>query len=196
MKRTLLAIALASAASIAGADEYFDPVIVEHVDGYRLVENCTPPTSAPECAGFHAMIRQSFSDQEIAMLFGSATANPAYRTSYSQLRERYDNLVRYVEDNGAVPVPAVSVGTIDTIPVVPVYEDTAYYDGEAPRYEDSDTYYDDDAPVEPRDDDAVILDDDPDAAVLKPARGDLYPNTSPDATVVYYDDNVVASSNP
>jgi hypothetical protein len=184
MKRTLLALALVSTTGLAGADEYLEPVIVEHVDGYHVVEYCTPPTAALECAGFHAMIRQSFSDREIAMLFGSATANPAYRTSYDRVRERYDNLVRYVEDNGVVP--AVGVGTIETIPAAPaIGEPAAYY------YED--TY------VEPArsdaviDDDAVYIDaDDPDAALLRTPGSDLYPNADPDSDVVYYDDNTLA----
>src|SRR5262249_43195123 len=92
MKRTLLVIALCAAAAYAGGqeDETLAPVIVQgYVDGARVVEDCTPPTGAPECAAFHALIRQHFSDREIGMLFGGATAYPEYRTSYSSVRERY-----------------------------------------------------------------------------------------------------------
>jgi hypothetical protein len=180
MKRTLFAIALGAIAGSSAAQETLEPVIVEHVDGYWIAENCQPPSSAPECAGFHEMIRQHFSDREIGMLFGAATAYPEYRTSYSQVRERYDNLVRYVEDNGAVPVASVSVGTIDAIPPAPaVYEETATTYSEPVR---SDVVVDDG--------NAVIVSDDPDAVILsRRSAGDLYPNSNPTERVVYYDDD-------
>jgi hypothetical protein len=177
MKRTLLAIALCSACAgyaVAQDEEVLAPVVVEHVDGYRIVENCTPPASAPECASFHALIRQHFSDREIGMLFGAATAYPEYRTSYDSVRERYDNLVRYVEDNG---VPALA--TVDE-PITVIQEpprDVVY--SRAPIEDRSDVI---------NDDDAVILDDDPDENVLTTTS-----LTDPDYTsgdeVVYYDDD-------
>jgi hypothetical protein len=155
MKRTLLVLSLCAACAgyaVAQDEEVLSPVIVEHVDGYRIVENCTPPADAPECAGFHALIRQHFSEREIGMLFGAATAYPEYRTSYSSVRERYDNLVRYVEDNG---VPAVTT----------TYYEPAAYIGSRP----AEVLY----PSEPvrrdvfvNDDAAVIVSDDPDAAIL------------------------------
>jgi len=187
MKRTLLALAFFSAAGYAGAQETLEPVIVDHVDGYWIAENCQPPSSAPECAGFHEMIRQHFTDREIGMLFGAATAYPEYRTSYSQVRERYDNLVRYVEDTGVIPVASVSVGTIDTIPPPPVvYEQTTTTYSEPIRND-----------VVVNDADAVIVNDDPDAVLLNPAPSDdLYPNSPATTTtttttrrVVYYDDD-------
>ncbi len=178
MKRTLLAIALCSACAgyaVAQDEEVLAPVIVEHVDGYRLVENCTPPASAPECAGFHELIRQHFSDREIGMLFGAATSYPEYRTSYDSVRERYDNLVRYVEDNG---VPALA--TVDqpiTVIQQPPRGDVVYRS--APVHDRS---------VVVDDGNAVIVDDDPDANVLTTTS-----LTDPDDTngdqVVYYDDD-------
>jgi len=183
MTRTLLAAAALSVAGYAAAQETLEPVIVDHVDGYWIAQNCTPPASAPECAGFHEMIRQHFTDREIGMLFGAATAYPEYRTSYSQVRERYDNLVRYVEDNGVIPVASVSVGTIDTIPAAPVVyrETTTTYSEPAQAYAEplrSDIVVDDS--------NALVVEDDPDAVILSRRSDDLYPNSDPDA--VYYDD--------
>lgn len=181
MKRTLFAIALGAIAGSAAAQETLEPVIVEHVDGYWIAENCQPPSSAPECAGFHEMIRQHFTEREIGMLFGAATAYPEYRTSYSQVRERYDSLVRYVEDNGVIPVASVSVGTIDAIPPPPVvYEQTTTTS--EPVRSDADVVVDDGS--------AVIVADDPDAVTLsRRSAGDLYPNSNPSERVVYYDDD-------
>jgi len=177
MKRTLLAIALCTACAgyaIAQDEVVLAPVIVEHVDGYRIVENCTPPASAPECAGFHEMIRQSFSEREIGMLFGAATSYPEYRTSYNSVRERYDNLVRYVEDNG---VPAVA--TVDQ-PITVIQEPPreVVYRSTVPA----------DRTVVVNDGNAVIVDDDPDAAVLTTTSltDDLDANGD---EVVYYDDD-------
>lgn len=175
MKRTLLAAALLSTAGFAAAQEPLAPVVVEGVDGRYLVENCTPPTAAPECAPFHQMIRDNFSDREIAALFGAASAAPEQLSNYSRLRERYDNLVAFVAEHG-VPVASVSVGTIDAIPADVVYDDAAYVEP-AP------------AEVVVHDDDAIVVGDDPDAAVLQAgARSDLYPNADRDGDYVYDDD--------
>ncbi len=152
MKRTLLALSLCAACAgyaVAQDEEVLSPVIVEHVDGYRIVENCTPPADAPECAGFHALIRQNFDEREIGMLFGAATSYPEYRTSYWSVRERYDNLVRYVEDNG---VPAVVAAAY----YEPVQAPVAIYQGEPIRHD-----------VIVNDENAVIVNDDPDAVVLQ-----------------------------
>jgi hypothetical protein len=152
MKRTLLALSLCAACAgyaVAQDEEVLSPVIVEHVDGYRIVEHCTPPADAPECAGFHALIRQNFDEREIGMLFGAATSYPEYRTSYSSVRERYDNLVRYVEDNGVPPVVAAAY-------YEPVQATVAIYQGEPIRHD-----------VIVNDENAVIVDDDPDVVVLQ-----------------------------
>jgi hypothetical protein len=152
MKRTLLALSLCAACAgyaVAQDEEVLSPVIVEHVDGYRIVEHCTPPADAPECAGFHALIRQNFDEREIGMLFGAATSYPEYRTSYSSVRERYDNLVRYVEDNGVPPVVAAAY-------YEPVPAPVAIYQGEPIRQD-----------VIVNDENAVIVDDDPDVVVLQ-----------------------------
>ena len=186
MKRALLAIALCAACAgyaVAQDEEVLAPVIVEHVDGYRIVENCTPPASAPECAGFHALIRQHFSDREIGMLFGAATAYPEYRTSYNSVRERYDNLVRYVEDNG---VPAVAV-IGEPISVVPAPPANIVYEEDMPVHR---TVVIDDRR-------AVVVDDDPDAALLngQAPLSDEPENMNADE-VVYYDDHDVRTPRP
>jgi hypothetical protein len=154
MKRTLLAIALLSVVAAAGAqdDETLAPVIVERIDGYWAVNNCTPPSSAPACASFHALIRQNFTEREIGMLFGAATAYAEYRTSYDSVRERYQNLVWYVEDNGVPPLSEIGAPLSDEVE----YEDTPVAYGTPER-----------GNVVVRDDDAVILDDDQDSAVLR-----------------------------
>jgi hypothetical protein len=178
MKRTLFAIAISVATiGYASAQAYDDqvlaPVIVEHVDINRLVQNCTPPQAAPECASFHELIRQSFTEREIGMLFGAATAYPEYRTSYSSVRERYESLLRYVEDHG---LPAVAM-VDEPVPVVvatqtpAVYEDTRTVTYGVPSGQT-----------------AVIRTDDPDAEILNGQRAwddDEYV----DDEVVYYDDD-------
>jgi len=180
MKRTLLALSLCAACAgyaVAQDEEVLSPVIVEHVDGYRIVEHCTPPADAPECAGFHALIRQNFDEREIGMLFGAATSYPEYRTSYSSVRERYDNLVRYVEDNG---VPPVAVNYYEPYGVVRSQPANVAYDDQPIRND-----------VIVNDGDAVIVNDDPDAQLLNgtslpPPDEDDYPNKD---QVVYYDDD-------
>lgn len=177
MKRTLLAIALSVAAvGYAGAQDYDDqvlaPVVVEHVDIDRLVENCTPPAAAPGCASFHAMIRQNFSEREIGMLFGAATAYPEYLTSYSAVRERYDAMLRYIEDHG---LPVVAVDQPVTI-VRPPPEAPAAFEDDSVRHDDA------------RFDRVRVLDDDPDAVILsrQTVRDDGDDN---DDEVIYYDDD-------
>jgi hypothetical protein len=167
MKRTVCAFAVATACAgyaVAQDEEVLSPVIVEHVDGYRIVENCTPPADAPECAGFHALIRQNFDEREIGMLFGAATSYPEYRTSYSSVRERYDNLVRYVEDNGVPAIAATYYGPAP--PAITVYE-------REPVRNDV-IVNDQGVPVVVNDEDAILVDDDPDAIVLRrpPTTGD------------------------
>ena len=182
MKRTLFAVATSLAtmgyacAEVVYEDQVLAPVIVEHVDVNRLVQNCTPPQSAPECASFHELIRQSFTEREIGMLFGAATSYPEYRTSYNSVRERYESLLRYVEDHG---LPAVTM--VDepvafmTAPTPAVYEDTrtvSYGYGNGI----------------PSNQTAVIRSDDPDVEVLNGqpvVDGDEYL----DDEVVYYDDD-------
>jgi hypothetical protein len=123
-----------------------------------------------------APIRQNFSEREIGMLFGAATAYPEYRTSYSSVRERYDNLVRYVEDNG---VPPVAVNYDEPYVVVRGRPANVAYDDQPIRND-----------VIVNDDHAVIVNDDPDAQLL---NGTLLPapdedDYANDDEVVYYDD--------
>jgi hypothetical protein len=155
-------------------DQVLAPVIVEHVDVARLVQNCTPPAAAPECAGFHALIRQSFSEREIGMLFGAATAYPEYRTSYNSVRERYESLLRYVEDHGLPAVAMVDEPIRVVRPVTPaVYEDTGTVTYGIPSGQN-----------------AVIRNDDPDAELLngQPVWDDDE-DANDDEVVYYYDDD-------
>jgi hypothetical protein len=101
------------------------------------------------------LIRQNFDEREIGMLFGAATSYPEYRTSYSSVRERYDNLVRYVEDNGVPAVAAAYYG--------PAQQPVAVYQGEPVRHD----VIVNDQDVLVNDEDAVLLDDDPDVVVLR-----------------------------
>lgn len=80
------------------------PVVVEHYDGARVVADCEPPNSAPECAYYHQLLRENFSPHELALLFGPATAQPDYRTSYSFAREHYAAFLQDIAENG-LPVP-------------------------------------------------------------------------------------------
>lgn len=173
MKRTLLAIAISVAAmghacAQAHEDQVLAPVVVERVDVARLVQDCTPPAAAPGCASFHALIRQSFSEREIGMLFGAATAYPEYRTSYNSVRERYESLLRYIEDNGLPVVAMVDEPVRVVRPTPAVYEDARYGTPSGQR--------------------AVIRSDDPDAELLngQPAWDD---DEDVNDEVVYYDDD-------
>lgn len=120
MKKTLFALAatalIGAAGSAAAATVYVDdddasalpPVVVEHYDGARVVADCTPPNDAPDCAYYHALLRENFSPHELALLFGPATSFADYRTSYSFAREHYAQFLADIEENG-LPVPAAPV---------------------------------------------------------------------------------------
>ena len=189
MKRTLLALALCAAAGYAGAqddDIVLAPVIVQGDDGYRIVEACTPPAAAPECSGFHALIRANFSEREIGMLFGAATSYPEYRTSYSSVRERYDDLVNYVEDYG-VAYALANYGQPITV-VAPGSTTVVYAPPPAPvTYEETTTTIDDG--------NAVIAPDDPDVGVLHTTYATSRP-VDDDDVVYYYDANGVLRWRP
>ena len=108
MKKLILATALGTFAAIASAqDETLAPVVVEHIDGSRIVADCTPPNDAPRCAYFHQLIRENFSPHEIELLFGPATAYMDYRTNYSFAQEHYASFLRDIEEN-AMPVPVAA----------------------------------------------------------------------------------------
>jgi len=105
MKRTALAILLCMAAnSIWAEEDTLQPIVVERINGHRVITDCSPPNDAPPCSAFHALIRQNFTTREIGMLFGAATAYQEYPTGYSFARERYANLLRDIEEYG-MPVP-------------------------------------------------------------------------------------------
>jgi hypothetical protein len=102
------AIAL-SAASIASASEDaqspLGQVTVRHSSPAAVsskhsaqISDCTPPNSADVCAAFHVEVRRNFNSREIGMLFGSATAYPESRGSYSKVAERYENFVRNYDE--------------------------------------------------------------------------------------------------
>jgi len=183
MKRTLFAIAISLAtmgyasAEVVYEDQVLSPVIVEHMDVSRLVQNCTPPQSAPECASFHELIRQSFTEREIGMLFGAATSYPEYRTSYNSVRERYDSLLRYVEDHGLPTVAMVD----EPVPVIVATQTPAVY-------EDTRTVTYGYGNGIPSNQTAVIRSDDPDVEVLN-GQPVLDDDEYVDDEVVYYDDD-------
>ena len=111
MKRTLLAIALGTAAVCAFAQGAYDdedqtlaPVVVEHANIDHLIFACEPPNGAAECANFHELIRENFSPREIGMLFGGSTAYADYRTSYDVTRARYLAFLQDLQENG-MPIP-------------------------------------------------------------------------------------------
>jgi len=101
MKSTLLALALCTAAGVACAQEQtLAPVVVERVDGSRIIVDCAPPNASRSCANFHELIRQNFSEREIGMLFGAATAYPEYSSSYDDVRARYVAFLQNIQDDG------------------------------------------------------------------------------------------------
>ena len=193
MKRTLLSLALCAAAGYAGAqdaDTTLAPVIVEGVDGYRIVEDCTPPADAPECSGFHALIRANFNEREIGMLFGAATSYPEYRTSYSSVKERYDDLVNYVEDYG-VAYALAHYGQPITV-VAPESTTVVYAPAPAPvPYEETTIT----TTTTIDDGNAVIPAEDPDATVLRTTYART-PVGNDDDVVYYYDENGVLRWRP
>ncbi|MBS0582785.1 MAG: hypothetical protein JSS42_06760 [Proteobacteria bacterium] len=90
----------ASAASAADPQAPLDPVTVRSIPAKApampamLTLDCTPPNSAQQCGAFHGEVRRHFSNREIGMLFGAATAYPEYRSSYSFVKSRYENFAR------------------------------------------------------------------------------------------------------
>ena len=101
MRKSLLAIGLCAAAGMASAqDSTLAPVVVERANGMRMIVDCAPPNGAPECARFHELIRQNFSEREIGMLFGASTAYIEYPTSYDRVRERYAAFLNDIAMNG------------------------------------------------------------------------------------------------
>jgi hypothetical protein len=102
-----IALSLASIASAASDDTQssLGQVTVRHSAPNAVsskhsaqVSDCTPPNSAEVCAAFHTEVRRNFNSREIGMLFGSATAYPESRTSYSKVAERYENFVRNYDE--------------------------------------------------------------------------------------------------
>ena len=92
MKVQLLTLAFAFAA--AGSVYAAPPSSLDQVNVQARTLDCTPPNSDAQCSAFHRAIRQNFSEREIGMLFGAATAYPEYRTSYDNVVRRYNKFVR------------------------------------------------------------------------------------------------------
>ena len=107
MKRTLLAIALCSAAGYAFAQSELSPVTVERANGARVIVACTPPNGAANCSYFHYLLRQNFTEHELGMLFGGATGYLEYPTSFETTREHYAAFIRDIAENG-VPVASAA----------------------------------------------------------------------------------------
>jgi len=93
---------LLAATSLVNATSGQLSAVTVHQDRF-FAADCTPPNDAKECADFHAAIRRNFSNREIGMLFGAASAYQEYPTSYDRTRARYAAFVRDVEESG-VPV--------------------------------------------------------------------------------------------
>lgn len=91
MKRITIAIiaglSLAAPGVASAAEQNLAPVSVS-----SSTLDCTPPNDSRLCSAWHAEIRRNFTAREIGMLFGAATSYPEYKTSYSQVKERYDRL--------------------------------------------------------------------------------------------------------
>ena len=94
MNRTILSITVSTclllASAIAGAAERQSLATVD-VKG-PIQSDCTPPNDRAVCAAWHEEIRRNFTSREIGMLFGAATSYPEYKTSYSNVKARYDRL--------------------------------------------------------------------------------------------------------
>jgi hypothetical protein len=106
MKRTTIAIiagiGLALSAAAGAAERQSLGTVKVNSSGL----DCTPPNASDVCSAWHATIRRNFSNREIGMLFGAATSYPQYRTSYTQVTERYD---RQQNDFAATYAPADAV---------------------------------------------------------------------------------------
>jgi len=111
MNKLIPAVALCAFAGSAFAqvaqDEPMPPIVVEHINGARIVADCTPPNASARCEYYHRLIRENFTPHEIELLFGPATAYMDYRTNYSFAQEHYAAFLRDIEENG-LPVPVVA----------------------------------------------------------------------------------------
>jgi len=101
MNKSLLALGLCAVAGVAAAqDPMLEPIVVQRINAARMIADCAPPNGAPACARLHELIRENFSEREIGMLFGAATAYQEYPTSYERLRTRYVAFLDDVAING------------------------------------------------------------------------------------------------
>jgi hypothetical protein len=102
----VIAAGLLAATSLASATSGQLAQVSVHQNSFSIAD-CAPPNDAKECAAFHAAIRRNFSEREIGMLFGAATAYQEYPTAFDRSRAKYAAFVRDVEENGlAVAVAA------------------------------------------------------------------------------------------
>ena len=95
----VIAASLLAATSFANAASGQLAQVTVHQNRLSTAD-CAPPNDAKECADFHAAIRRNFSQREIGMLFGAATAYQEYPTSYDRIRAKYAAFVRTVEESG------------------------------------------------------------------------------------------------
>jgi hypothetical protein len=103
----VLAAGLLAATSLATANSNGQLALVTVHQDRSSATDCTPPNDNKECADLHAAIRKNFSQREIGMLFGPATAYKEYVTSYDRLRAKYAAFVRDVEERGLAVAVAV-----------------------------------------------------------------------------------------
>lgn len=106
MKRTTIAIIAGIGLALSAAAGAAERQSLGTVKVNSSSLDCTPPNASDVCSAWHATIRRNFSNREIGMLFGAATSYPEYRTSYSQVKERYERLQN---DFAATYVPADAV---------------------------------------------------------------------------------------
>jgi len=99
------AVVVSSGLAVAQDDPELAPVIVRGISPAAL-DDCTPPNAADTslCAVWQDVLRRNFTEREIGMLFGAATAYPEYRTSYSRVKERYEWLQQDFAANAPVVV--------------------------------------------------------------------------------------------
>jgi hypothetical protein len=102
----LLSIGFAGAAQ--DPQNSLEPITVKHHAATAVAPaavpqagslDCTPPNDAPACAAFHSELRRRFNERELSMLFGAATSDPAYLSSYSKVSQRYQNFLHDYNSN-------------------------------------------------------------------------------------------------
>jgi hypothetical protein len=105
---SVIAMSFAAVTGIARADGGQKPLPTVSVENTsRRAVDCTPPNDSSDCAALHAQIRARFTESEITMLFGSATASKEYPTSYSHIKQEYQKFLENYQNEKDVVVVAV-----------------------------------------------------------------------------------------